>query len=85
MNYVRKLIVAIIVMVFLYCAWYGAEMLIHGESQRSVVDIIVTACISISVANSVERRAVVRQRLKHLAEETMKEKESVENGKTEES
>ena len=57
MNYVRRLIVAAIIMALIYCAWYGAEILIHGQSQRSVVDTFVAVMISLSLSGKIEKGA----------------------------
>lgn len=89
MIYVRRLILAVIVMVFITCAWYGAEMLIHGESQRSVVDIAVAICISLSVSAKLEKGVEENERKREFAKkfanevvEHIKEREETQNGKS---
>lgn len=89
MIYVRRLILAAIVMVFITCAWYGAEMLIHGESQRSVVDTAVAVCISLSVSAKLEKGVEENERKREFAKkfanevvEHIKEREETQNGKS---
>ena len=68
MTYVRRLVFAIIILAFLICAWYGAEMLIHGESQRSVVDIAVAIMISLSISGRLEKGVEKSERKQEFAE-----------------
>lgn len=87
MNYVRRLIVAVVVLAFLICAWYGAEMLIHGESQRSAVDIAVAIMISLSVSGKLEKGVEQNERKREIADkfasefiEFAKKREEAKNG-----
>ena len=68
MSYFRRLIVAVIVLAFISTAWYGAEMMIHGVSQRSAVDIFVAIMISISISGSVEKGVEENERKRQFAE-----------------
>lgn len=68
MNYVRRFILAIIIMAFISCAWYGAEMIIHGVSQRSAVDIFVAIMISLSISGKLEKGAELNERKQAIAE-----------------
>lgn len=88
MNYVRRFILALIVLAFIICAWYGAEMLIHGESQRSVVDLFVAVVISLSISGNLEKGVEQGERKRADAEkfanefvEYIKKKEESKNGK----
>ena len=95
MNYVRRLLIAIIILAFLYASWYGAEMLIHGESQRSIVDLLVAILISISFSGKIEKGVEENERKHQFAEkfatefiEHIKKREEAkdgENGKREQS
>ena len=68
MRYIRRFILAVIVLAFITCAWYGAEMLIHGESQRSAVDIFVAVLISLSISGSLEKGVEQNERKQEFAE-----------------
>ena len=88
MNLVRRFILALIVLGFLVCAWYGAEMLIHGESQRSVVDLLIAVIISLSISGSLEKGVEQGEQKRADAEkfanefvEYIKKREKAENGK----
>ena len=82
MNYFRRFIFAIIVLLLLYSAWYGAEMLIHGESQRSAVDIAIAIMISLSISGSIEKGVEKSERKREVAEKVSKEfLEYIEKGK----
>ena len=89
MNYVRRLILAIIVLAFITFAWYGAEMMIHGESQRSAVDIFVAIVISLSISGKLEKGVEENERKRKVAEKLtadvikhVKEREEGKSGKT---
>ena len=73
MNYIRRFILAVIIMLLLTCAWYGAEMLIHGESQRSAVDLIIAVMISLAISGSIERSVEYSERKQELAREFAKD------------
>ena len=73
MHYLRRFIIAIIILLFLYSAWYGAEMLIHGESQRSAVDIAIAVLISLSISGSIEKGVEKNERNREVAEKFSKE------------
>lgn len=88
MNLVRRFIIALIVLGFLICAWYGAEMLIHGESQRSVVDLFIVVLISLSISGNLEKGVEKSERKRADAEkfanefvEYVKKREKAEDGK----
>ena len=73
MNYVRRLIIAVVVMAFITCAWYGAEMLIHGQSQRSAVDTFVAILITLSISGKLEKGVEESERKHQLAEQFAEE------------
>ena len=58
---------------FLICAWYGAEMLIHGQSQRSAVDTFVAICIALSISGKIERGVEANERKQELARQFAEE------------
>ncbi len=68
MTYLRRLMLACFILAFLICAWYGAEMLIHGESQRSVVDLAVAVMISLSLSGKLEKGVEENERKREFAE-----------------
>ena len=79
---------AVIILAFIMCAWYGAEMLIHGVSQRSAVDIFVAITIAISLSGKLEKGVEINERKREVAErfakefiEHVKEKEEAKSGK----
>lgn len=72
---------------FLICAWYGAEMLIHGESQRSVVDAFIAIAISLSISGKLEKGVEQGERKREVASKFadefvkfIKEREETQNG-----
>ena len=73
MNYIRRFIFAVIIIAFITCAWYGAEMLIHGQSQRSVVDLLVAVMIALSISGNLEKGVEKNERDRELAEKFAKE------------
>ena len=68
MNYLRQLVLAVIILVFLVCAWYGAEMLIYGQSQRSAVDTFIAIMISLSISAKLEKGVEKCERKREIAE-----------------
>ena len=68
MIYVRRLILAVIVLAFLSAAWYGAEMMIHGESQRSAIDIAIAVMISLGISGKLEKGVEQNERKREFAE-----------------
>ena len=73
MTYIRRFIFAVIVVAFISCAWYGAEMLIYGESQRSIVDLLIAVFISLSISNKLEKGVEESERKRQFAEKFAKE------------
>ena len=71
-SFVRQWIIAIIVFVFIYAAWYGGEMLIHHQSQKSVIDIVVAILISLHIAGAIEKGVVENERKREIAEKFAK-------------
>lgn len=73
---------AVIILVFIYSAWYGAEMLIHGTAQRSAVDIFIAILISLSISGNIEKGVEASERNRKVAEQFAREFiEHVEKGK----
>lgn len=88
MNYVRRLIIAVFVLALIISAWYGAEMLIHGESQKSVVDTLVSVCLALGISGKIEKGVEQNERKQEFAEKfaeefvkSIKERTETENGK----
>ena len=73
MTYVRRLIFAVIVMAFISFAWYGAEMMIHGQSQRSVVDLFIAVCLAMSISGKIEKGVEASERKRKFAEKFAEE------------
>ena len=87
MNYLRRMMLACFILAFIICAWYGAEMLLHGESQRSAVDIAVAVVISMSISGKIEKGVENNERKREFAEKFadefikhIKKGEEAENG-----
>lgn len=87
-KFVRRVFFAIIVFVILYAAWYGAEILIHGSSQQSYVDLAIAIMISISISGKLEKGAEMNDKRNEFAEkftteliDKLKEREEAQNGK----
>ena len=90
MKYVFRFIIALIILAILITSWYGAEMMIYGESQRSVIDLVVAVLISLTISGSivkgVEESERKRKTAEHYANEFVKyiqEREKTKNGENE--
>ena len=73
MRYLRRLIFAIIILVILSTAWYGAEMLIYGQSQRSIVDLVIAIMISLSISGGIEKGVEINEQKAQYAEKFAEE------------
>lgn len=72
MNYVRRLLIAIVVFAFIACAWAGAELILEGKVQQSIVDTIVAVFIALSISGKFEKGVEEHERQQKFAEEFAK-------------
>ena len=84
----RRLIFAVIVFAVLFFAWCGAEYIIQGHCEKSVVDYAIAIIIALSVSGKLEKGAEANDRRNEFAEEfadklvqTIKERKETESGK----
>lgn len=68
MNYIRRLICAVVIVFIIITSWYGAEIMIHGTSQRSAVDIAIAVIISLVLSGKIEKGAEENERRREIAE-----------------
>lgn len=58
----RRWVEAFILLVFITLAWYGAEMLLYGYSQVSVVKSLVVIWISADISGRTEKERIINER-----------------------
>lgn len=49
MNEVFSAFAYLAALLFISCAWYGAEMMLYGASQSSIIDMLATAIFAYQV------------------------------------
>lgn len=87
MNLLRRLIIAVFAFVLITFAWVGAEFLMEGKVQQSIVDTIVAVFIALSISGKFEKGVEENERREKLAEEFaekliehIKEREETKSG-----
>ena len=84
----RRIIFAVIVFVVFFSAWCGAEYLIQGHCEKSLVDYAIAIIIALSISGKMEKGAEANDRRNEFAEkfadkliENIKERTEAESGK----
>ena len=65
---ITRWICAFVILVVLSLSWYGAEMLIYGYSQPSVVKAFVAVCIAIGVSGRMQKEMIWNDNKKDFIE-----------------
>lgn len=69
---ITRWLCAVIVLGFLSLSWYGAEMLLYGYSQPSVVKAIVAVCIALSLSGRIQKEMIWNDSKKDIIENLKK-------------
>ena len=83
--FVARIITAIIYLVFICLAWYGAEMLLYGYCQPSIVKAIVAVWLVMLITGKMQKEMISNDRKREFAKGIIdgiaKAKEKTGNGK----
>lgn len=81
-----RIVTALILLVFVCLAWYGAEMLLYGYSQPSIVDAIVAVWLVTLISGRMVREMIINDRKQEFAKgflEGLAKTKKTTDGKTE--
>ena len=65
---ITRWVSAFVILAIICLSWYGAEMLIYGYSQPSVVKAFVAVCIAIGVSGSIKKEMIKNDNKKDFLE-----------------
>ena len=68
----RRWIEAAVILAALCLMWYGAEMLLYGYSQPSIVKALVAVGIALSMSGRIEKELIWNDRKREFAEGILK-------------
>ena len=68
----RRYVEAIIILIVLCLSWYGAEVLLYGYSQTSIVDGVIAVCIAMSISGRMEKERIINEHKREFAEGLLK-------------
>lgn len=72
MLVLTRVIVSVILLAFVCLAWYGAEMLLYGYSQPSIVDAIVAVWLVTMISGRMMKEMIINDRKRELARGILK-------------